>query len=127
MCKRKESRTPLDIALSRFDDGYERVKPEDKIIDYMIALEALYLQGESSGELAYRFAHRMAVLLAAKKEERQQLFSQIKKSYELRSKIVHGAKYKLSPQDVWFVEDKLRLSIKVFLRTPKPNWLNLIF
>jgi len=127
MCKRKESRTPLDRALSRFADGYERVKLEDKIMDYMIGLEALYLQGESSGELGYRFAHRMSVLLAAEKKERQQLFSQTTKSYKLRSRIVHGVKYKLSPQDVWFVEDKLRLSIKVFLRTPKPNWLNLIF
>lgn len=119
--------TSLGIALSRFVDGYERTKLEDKIIDHMIGLEALYLQGEGIGEFGYKLAHRVSTLLANDREERRQLFAETKKSYALRSKVVHGLKYDLSPQDVWFVEDLLRGSIKKFLKTPKPKWLDLIF
>lgn len=122
-----KSLTHLNIALSRLTDGYERLKLEDRIIDYMIGLESLYFREEESGEFGYKLAHRLSVLLADDKKERQHLFENTKKSYKLRSKIVHGSKYKLSQEDVWFVEDKLRLSIRKFLVTPKPNWLNLIF
>lgn len=93
----------------------------------MIGLEALYLQEESSSEISYKLAHRMSVLLSDNKEQRQELFSKIKYSYKLRSHIVHGAKYELKQEDTWFIEDQLRVSIKKFLKTPKPNWMNLIF
>lgn len=124
--KKKEYPSHIEIALSRFTDGYERVKLEDKIIDYMIGLEALYLRREK-GEFTYKIAHRVSVLLEHDKKKRQQLFEKTKKSYGLRSKIVHGSKYDLSPNDACFVEDALRLSIKKFLKTPEPNWPNLIF
>jgi len=110
-----------------FSDGYERLKLEDKIIDYMIGLEALYLQGERMGEASYKIAHRVSVLLAEDKKNRQQLFGETKKSYNLRSKIVHGDNYHLTPENVYFCEDILRRSIKRFLKKPKPNWLDLIF
>lgn len=124
--EKKESSSPLGIALSRFTDGYERIKSEDKIIDYMIALEALYLQ-EGTAELSYRLAHRVSVLLTKDKKERRRLFEMTRKSYDLRSKIVHGSKYDLSHKKVWFVEDTLRQSINKFLKTPKPKWLEIIF
>jgi hypothetical protein len=124
--EKKESSSPLGIALSRFTDGYERIKLEDKIIDYVIALEALYLQ-EGTAELSYRLAHRVSVLLTKDKKERQRLFKMTGRSYDLRSKIVHGSKYDLSHEKVWFVEDTLRRSIREFLKTPKPNWLRIIF
>lgn len=125
--KKKESKTPLGIALSRFTDGYERIKLEDRIIDYMIGLEALYLRGDGMGEFRYKMAHRASILLSSCKEKRKELFPKIKDSYKLRSHIVHGLEYTLSPEDVWFVEDLLRDSIRKLLQTPKPDWLNLIF
>jgi hypothetical protein len=121
------TQTALNIALRRFTDGYERIKLEDRIIDYMIGLEALYLQGESPSEISYKLAHRISVLLADNKEQRQKLFLKMKDSYKLRSHIVHGLKYELNQEETWFVEDQLRLSIKKFLKTPKPDWVNLIF
>lgn len=42
--KRTTTKTALNIALRRFTDGYNRSNLEDRIIDYMIELEALYLQ-----------------------------------------------------------------------------------
>ncbi|TET19326.1 hypothetical protein E3J74_07115 [Candidatus Bathyarchaeota archaeon] len=125
--KAKKSKTSLGIALGRFTDGYERLKPEDKMIDYVIGLEALYLHGEGMGEFGYKMAHRASVLLADDKKERIPLFQKIKEAYKLRSKIVHGGKYALSTEDVWLIEDVLRDSIKKFLKTPKLDWVNLIF
>lgn len=125
--EKKESHTPLGIALGRFADGYEKVKLEDRIIDYMIGLEALYLQNGDAAELSYRIAHRIAVLLSDDKKERQRLFTETKHSYDLRSKILHGKRYDLALDNVWFVEDILRLSIKKFLEDPRPKWLDIIF
>jgi hypothetical protein len=125
--ERKKSEGHSGIALGRFTDGYERTRLEDKLIDYMIGLEALYLQGEGLGEFGYKMAHRAAVLLSDEKEERKKIFGMMKESYALRSKIVHGGKYSLSPGNVWLVEDILRESIRKLLETPKPRWLDLIF
>lgn len=125
--KKKESKTSLGIALSRFTDGYERTKPEDKIIDYMIGLEALYLEGEATGEFGYKMAHKASTFLSNRKKRRKELFSKIKESYKLRSRIVHGGKYTLQIDDVWFAEDILRNSIRKFLQVPKPNWLDIAF
>jgi hypothetical protein len=123
---KKKTRTSLGIALNRYTDGFERNRLEDKIIDYMIGLEALYLS-ENPGELAYTLAHRLSILLSQDKKERQELFKKTRESYRLRSRIVHGQKYDLSAIQVWFVEDILRRSIKNFLKTAKPKWLELIF
>ena len=125
--EKKKSRTPLGITLSRFTDGYERTKLEDKIIDYVVGLEALYLQGESLGEFGYKMSHRASILLSDKKEEQRKIFKGIKGVYGLRSSIVHGGKYDLTAEDVWIAEDTLRDSIRKFLKIPKPNWLDLIF
>jgi hypothetical protein len=124
---KQKIRPHVDIAIRRFVDGYERLKPEDRIIDYMIGLEALYLQGEEMGELSYRLAHRASVFLRKEKSERQLLFKAMKKSYKLRSKIIHGLKYHLCFEEVWFIEDVLRQSIRSFLETPSPKWAELIF
>lgn len=124
--KQKESNSSVSVALNRFMDGYERVRLEDKIIDYMVGLEALYLRGNGMGEFGYKMSHRVSVLLSDKKKQRQ-LFDDMKDAYNLRSRIVHGGKYELKLKDVWFVEDTLRESIKRLLRVPKPNWLELVF
>jgi len=123
----RESRKPLGIALSRFDDEYERKKLEDKIIDCLVGLEALYMQGETLGEFSFKLALRTSALLSDNKEQRKEMFEKMKRCYKLRSDIVHGKKYIVENEDVWFVEDILRESIKKFLVTPIPNWLDLIF
>jgi len=78
----------LQIALKRFNDSYNKNKKEDKLIDYMVALESLLLREDS--ELTYKMAMRGAYLLGRNFHERRELFETIKKAYSLRSKIVHG-------------------------------------
>lgn len=125
--EKRKSKTPLSIALGRFTDGYERTKLEDKIIDYVVGLEALFLQRESLGEFGYKMSHRASILLSDKREKQREIFKDMKRLYNLRSNIVHGRKYDLTAEDSWFAEDTLRDSIRKFLNTAKPNWLDLIF
>lgn len=78
----------LRIAVLRFDLAYRNEDPEERLIDYMIALEALYT-GDIQ-ELAYKLALRAAFFLGKTKEDRNNIFYFLKKAYAVRSQIVHG-------------------------------------
>lgn len=121
--KRKQKRT--DIALRRFNFAYERVRPEDKLIDYLIGFEALLLKGDERQELEYRLALRGSVLLGKAPAERQTVFKELKAAYRERSNIVHGGAVreavKIGGDKIKFnefvekVEQRLRAAIKEFL------------
>jgi len=117
----------LDVAIRRFNFSYERRLPEDKLIDYITAFEALYLKGVEK-ELGYRLALRCACFLGKDGEERRKIFEILKSAYDARSKIVHGEpiesksfkkllnKLNLNlPELSMQVEEYLRESIKTFL------------
>ena len=113
---RFESSDFPSLALRRFNYAYERKRPEDKLIDYMIAFEALYLKGDP-GEYGYRMAIRAASLLGKTPEDKKQIFSEITTAYRLRGKIVHGSKEimeknSISIQEVSKIEQHLRHSIQ---------------
>jgi hypothetical protein len=78
------------LALRRFDAAYERARAEDKLIDYWVALEALFLKGSEQQELSYRAALRIARFLGEGAEQRVELFKTMKRSYGVRSRVVHG-------------------------------------
>lgn len=103
----------LDVAIRRLDYGITRNKPEDKLIDYIIALEALFLVDE--GELSYRLSIRTATFL----DKNKTVFEDVRTAYSLRNKIVHGSPEPL-PGDfaelVSRIEEYLRESIKRFLK-----------
>lgn len=114
----------LDLAMRRLNYAYERRYVEDKLVDYMIGFEALYLKEEERSELSYKLSLRTAVLLGGE-NERKTLFKFMKDAYDLRSKIVHGStreifkegRYKGVPLNE-FVEmtgERLRQSIRKFL------------
>ncbi len=120
------------IHLKRFNETYRRMNNEDKLIDYMISFESLYLAG------GYKLSHRVSLLLYKDETETKQTFLEIKKAWHVRSKIVHGGKiesinirelnkeYSL-PEFVQKIEEHLRFSIRLFLEKPKPSWINLMF
>jgi hypothetical protein len=81
----------INIALRRFNFGVEEDNAENKIIDFLIAFEALYLEGMD--ELGYRLSTRAAVLLGENDAEAAKVKEVIVEAYGLRSKIVHGKKY----------------------------------
>ena len=66
----------------------------DKIVDYVIAMETLFLTVDGSAvaqELGYRFRlNGSSLLRKCSSNDVRQVFSALKDLYELRSKVVHG-------------------------------------
>lgn len=78
----------LSTAISRFSSSYEKRTLADRLLDLMIAMEALF--GDHQGELAYKISLRSACLLYKPGEARKRAFETVKKWYGDRSKLVHG-------------------------------------
>jgi hypothetical protein len=99
----------MNIAISRLSFGMERKRIEDKFIDYLIGMEALYLP-DGNQELRYRLSLRVAFNLS-EKGQRKDTFDFMKRMYDERGHIVHGGKNELTKDDVLKVEELLRKSI----------------
>ncbi len=110
----KEKDTRFNIAMRRLSLGMERRNIEDKLIDYMIGLESLYLPN-GNDELTFRLSMRVAFLLGDQ-DHRKEIFDFIKKMYATRSKIVHGNKHGLTNDDIIKIEGFLRDSIKFWIK-----------
>ena len=97
---RKEGSDFLDFALRYYNFAKERETNEDKLIDYMIVFEALYLK--ENIELEYRLSNRVAALLGEDEQKRREISSNIKDLYNLRSNLVHGSlfEYKIRQEEV---------------------------
>jgi hypothetical protein len=112
----KDSR--FNVAQRRLFLGMERSNLEDRLIDYMIGLEALYLP-DGNLELSFRLSLRIAFLLYTNPNERKEAYYFIKDLYDTRSAIVHGKKYNLTVNKILKLEDLLRKSIKLWIKDEK--------
>ena len=120
-------RRSLGLACRRFQRAYEEEDWEDRLIDFMIALEALFLRGERRGSSHGRIiAVACSCLLGENEENRNIIKKNLTDAYGIRNKIVHGSYHMLSPRReedhtdfpsdiVSDVEDYLRESIRKFL------------
>lgn len=79
----------LDIPLSRWTASHTNRSLTDKFIDLGVALECLYLQGNTS-ELQSGLARRVAWHLESDPSEQQRLMKGIKNVYDLRSGAAHS-------------------------------------
>ena len=118
------------MAVDRFNYGLERLRPEDKIVDFAVSLEALYLhdlEPRERGELRFRLCLRAARFLRSDAPGRHQVFRDLRAAYDARSAIVHGAAQldlpkdesgrRLSPEQfALVVESYVRESIKAWVR-----------
>ena len=114
-----EKRKSLALACDRFQRAYQEYHFEDKLIDYMIAFEALFLKGEkrasSRGEI---IAIACSTLLGNNNEERENIKENLKIAYSMRNSIVHGGEYSKDTNPFVIVEnisDYLKESIIKFL------------
>jgi len=105
----------VELAVRRFNLAYERVMPADKLIDMMIAFEALLLPEKD--ELALRLSIRVANLLTDI-ADRQDTLKKMKKAYKLRSDAVHGGQIndKEIVKCVEVIEELLRQSLRSVLK-----------
>ena len=76
-------------AFARFNTSYERRDVVDRLIDLIIALEALFNDGNPSG-VTFKVALRCAFWLKPPGNEREKLFRTVKKAYSSRSDTVHA-------------------------------------
>ena len=124
----------LKVCINRFNYANDiDLYSTDKLIDYMIAFESLYLKDNK--ELSYKLSIRVACFLGKDKNEKEQIFKEIKKAYNIRSKMVHGRTFnidspiKFKKRELSFeeflviVECHLRNSIYKLVKIGKiPNW-----
>jgi hypothetical protein len=83
------TRRQVRIAIHRLRQSLFRHSIEDRAIELAIALEALMGDGQKT-ELTHKIAVRSARLLGGSNEARAMNFGIVKKTYEVRSKVVHG-------------------------------------
>lgn len=109
-----------DLALRRFERTYERLDPEDRLIDLWVALEAIYAN-DSQTELSYRISLRIAHMLS-EGEDRRDLFRSMRASYATRSAIVHGSRPKNTiADDAEATEQVVRTSLRAALTSDWPS------
>ena len=86
----------LALALRRLSYQAQRERPEDELLDLMIAAEALYLVGlgkeSDRGELRYRLALRAALWADEPEPDltKYEVLQLMKSAYDARSAVAHG-------------------------------------
>lgn len=79
----------LGIALRRFQEVPLRANEHDKLIDLMVAAEALFLPGDKV-ELTYKLSTRAAIFVGVDGVTPSEVFRFMKKAYDARSRLIHG-------------------------------------
>lgn len=111
----------MDLTLSRFNSALTRSKMADKIIDATISLESMVQ--DDKNELSFKFALFNSYAGTKDHALRRKNFELLRKLYNTRSMIVHGAsddtkesKLVSEIQENWSaIEDVARRSINEFL------------
>lgn len=92
-CISPSSKSALETACLRLSDAQMRLRPQDRLVDAVIGLEALLLAGlaeeDRRGELKFRFSLHYSTLFNSP-AERHQAFRVAKDLYDVRSTIAHG-------------------------------------
>ncbi len=94
------------IALWLNEFAYQERQTEFRILYFVMALESLF--GISNSELRFRLSLTTARFISNDFGERDEIFTNIKKAYDIRSGIVHGLRKELELSDLRFAEINLR-------------------
>lgn len=92
----EEPRMVTDLSLHRFVSGCARSVPADALIDFTITLESLFLPYDEAarhGDLSYRFRIHGSHYLTETSVDRRDMFAKLRRIYDMRSRLVHGAGY----------------------------------
>lgn len=106
------------LAGNYFEDHHKRIKPEEKLIDLVIALEILFSPSREN-ELRFRIAQRAAILLGKTAPDRESIRDFILRVYDARSGLVHAGespfstatKKKLNDEDLVRLADYVRQAV----------------
>jgi hypothetical protein len=114
----------IESALHRFGLACTRIRDDDRLVDLVIAAEALFLSdsGSDRGELRFRLALRAALLIESAGGDARRTYQAFRRGYNLRSKIVHGGMPQADMlEERSFVaefEELLRLALRHSLALP---------
>jgi len=89
----------LSFSIHRFNMAFDRGLIADRLVDLVIAAEALFLSDVDEtyrGELRFRFALRAAKFIEHPIYDEREVFRLMKQAYDARSSIVHGGSPKIS-------------------------------
>jgi hypothetical protein len=110
-------RPSIALSLRRFGDSSGRRNLEDRLVDLMIAAEAVLLgKEESTGDLRYRVATRSALLLAGAGQDFRTVYRDMRSAYGLRNEIVHGSTRRPKGVDLQRVTDAVERHLRSVLR-----------
>jgi hypothetical protein len=93
LAKRAVTEPELEAPLTRFDDAYDRRKETDRLVDYWVALESLYLKADTRTGMSEMAAIGISNYLGKNNNDRTKIYAQVTESYRLRSKVVHGERH----------------------------------
>ena len=102
----------IALALRRFSSIYDRYPADDRVVDAIIAMEAL-LKLES--ELSFRLAFRTAGILAPDDDERIAISKEMGEYYKARNAIVHGVPLKPKVSTLIQNDEPLRNTVRRLL------------
>lgn len=111
-----------------------RFKPEDMLVDLMIAAEYLYGNTEEKNELSYRYSLRAAHWHDGDQTSKKDVFKTFRDAYTCRSKIVHGSS--VSTEEVRDAANKVRPLLRAAIRqavahadehNARPDWEGMLF
>jgi hypothetical protein len=94
----EEGSARLSFSIHRFNLAFDRGLLPDRIVDLVIAAEALFLSDlgiRDRGELRYRFSLRAAKFIEHPIYGEREIFHVMRGAYDARSAVVHGG----SPED----------------------------
>jgi hypothetical protein len=80
----------FDLAFRRWSGATDRLDEVDRLIDYWIGLEALFMP-DMEGELSFRVSLRVAAFLGSTPDQWEKIYKEIRHSYKWRSSVVHGS------------------------------------
>ena len=86
-----EKNLQIKASLHRYNLALERFDSQDKLVDLIIAAEALFLSDSSDGELKFRLALRSSKFVKIPNINQKALYDLMKLAYDVRSNIVHNA------------------------------------
>lgn len=87
--------TSFDVALRRFNSSHSG-EWSDQLVDLATALEATMIGADSGTEaITLKLQTRVATLLVASDDPANDLFSDVGRLYDIRSKLVHGGQIRL--------------------------------
>lgn len=101
------------FSIRRFNFSFGRGYLADRIVDLVIAAEALFLgdlDDKYRGELRFRFALRAAKFILHPQYDEHEVFEVMRRAYDARSAIVHGG----SPKDTR-LPDNPSADLRVFI------------